>query len=673
MIDVRSSLLLSTFLVTSFVHAEQDNRDLFTLSIEELLQVETDVAGFSSESIAGSPSVVTVFSSGDIQAYGVNNLYDLMNFVPGFQTSVGEKVGAQSKLQSRGVYLDNGYVLVMVDGVRLNEVSFGKASVYTPYINLEIAEKVEIIRGPGSAKYGSNAVLGVINIVTKKDNHLAAGIGNKGQTRFSFGLTEAVFNGTLAASFSIIEADGHDLTVFDHQALNEVETQNPYEHQQMAVSWSNANFELGYRNDSHKQDGFINLNGYHPLNYYLSDNQYWYGKTQYAVSPKTQFTGQLAYANHNIESAGFIESSGIAPFSYDVLEGPYWGTERYSLQANISHQYNEQLQFSVGIELQRESQIKAGVITTHVTDDGQSTSPAIDAHYQNGLIKLSELGDFDALKQSITSRAWFGELQWQIDQQQKVFVGGRYEDYTNAGDAFSPRITYIRQLDPQHQIKAIYSQAFRAPVTNELYSNDGVTVGNSDLQPELVETSELQWLMSNEQFVLETTLFHTKMTDLIVYQKLPSYDRFTFLNSGRTEISGIELLTNVDIAKNLSARATYTHIFNDMINVQYDHFATASIFWSNEKWRSNLHLIYRPSSAISQSVADGEEQIFSEQSQLIVNLSLHYQMGRNLSFNFAVENLNDNQYNGYEPRQSLNDFAVPQPRRQVSLNVRYAF
>ncbi|MBU2882191.1 TonB-dependent receptor [Psychrosphaera sp. B3R10] len=673
MIDVRSSLLLSTLLVAPFAHAKQDNSDLFTLSIEELLQVETSVAGFSSELIAGSPSVVTVFSSGDIQAYGVDNLYDLMNFVPGFQTTVGEKVGAQSKLQSRGVYLDNGYVLVMIDGVRINEVSFGKASVYTPFINLETAEKVEIIRGPGSAKYGSNAFLGVINIVTKKDDHLAAGIGSNGQSRFSFGLTESLFNGTLAANFSFLEADGQKFIISDQQTLNDVETRNPYEHQQMAINWSNANFELGYRKDSHKQDGFINLNGYHPLNYYLSENQYWYGKTQYSFNPKTQLSAQLEYADHLIESAGFIESSGIAPFSHDVLQGPYWGTDRYALQANISHQYSESLEFSVGVEVQRESQVKAGVVTTHVTDDGQSTSPAIDAHYQNGLIKLSELGDFEGLKDSITSRAWFGELQWQIDDQQKVFIGGRYENYNSAGDAFSPRIAYIRKLDQQHQIKAIYSQAFRAPVTNELYSNDGVTVGNSTLKPELVETSELQWLMTNDKFMLETTLFHTKMTDLIVYQELPSNQRFTFFNSGSTELNGIELLSNVDIAPNLSARASYTHIFSDTVNAQYDHFATASLFWSNEKWRSNVHVIYRPASSISQGFTDGNEQYFSETSQFIVNLSLHYQMGRNLSFQFAVENLNDNQYNGYEPRQSLNDFGVPQPRRQMSINARYAF
>ena len=86
------------------------------------------------------------------------------------------------KDHARGVYLDSGNVLVMINGERVNESSFGKASVYMPYIPIEVIEKIEFIRGPGSAIYGSNAFLGVMNIVTSKErNAMQLVVGNNGR------------------------------------------------------------------------------------------------------------------------------------------------------------------------------------------------------------------------------------------------------------------------------------------------------------------------------------------------------------------------------------------------------------------------------------------------------------------------------------------------------------
>jgi outer membrane receptor for ferrienterochelin and colicins len=669
MINVKKSLLTSIIIGCTVcnLHAVED--DLFSLSIEELLRMETDVAGFTSESIASSPSVVTVFTEQDIQAYALDNVFDLMNFVPGFQTTVGEKVGAQTKLQSRGVYLDNGYVLIMIDGVKINEISFGKASVYTPFIDLAMAQKVEIIRGPGSAVYGSNAFLGVINIVTKKDDHLAVGLGKNSESRFHFGLTESVLNGELAASFSYLTGQGDDYSLIDHQAQSTTQTNQPYEHQQMNVSWSNQYIEIGYRNDSHELDGYINLNGYHPDNYYNSENQYWYANANVSFNESTSLNAKFQHADHNIESAGFIVGAGISPFSHDVLQGPYWGTQRKTFQAMINHKLSSNIVLSIGTQFEKETQDKAGVITTHVTDDGQSTSPAIDIYYQDQLVKLDQLGNFDALKQEVSSQAWFAEVSWQIDDMQKLYVGGRYEDYTSAGDAFSPRISYIRKLNGNNQIKAIYSQAFRAPVTNELYSNDGVTFGNDSLKPELVETTEIQWLHNQQAYSVESTLFHTKMKDLIVNKPIDNSTRTSFFNEGQKEITGLELLANINIMEGLKARGTYTYYFDETVNGQYDYFSTASLFWSRGKWQTNLHLIYRPGSTMTQDEVD----LFQESSHLLINASLQYKMGRNLTLGLAVRNGSNTNSQGYEPRQSLNAFSIEQPKRHISIEANYSF
>ena len=95
--------------------------DLFALSFEDLLDVHVDIASKTLETLASAPSTITVFNRQKIASLGVNNAFELMNFVPGMQSTRGDWVGAVPKDHARGVYLDSGNILVMINGERLNE------------------------------------------------------------------------------------------------------------------------------------------------------------------------------------------------------------------------------------------------------------------------------------------------------------------------------------------------------------------------------------------------------------------------------------------------------------------------------------------------------------------------------------------------------------------------
>ncbi len=175
--------------------AFSSEQDLFTLSFEELLDVNINLATKTDETRASVPSSTTVFTHQHIALLGVNNVYDLMNYVPGFQSTRGDWVGAVPKEHTRGVFLNSGNVLVMINGQRLNEASFGKASVYMPHISVDIVDKVEFIRGPGSALYGSNAFLGVMNIITfQARNQMSVGIGEHGYTQVAGSFIKTFLN-----------------------------------------------------------------------------------------------------------------------------------------------------------------------------------------------------------------------------------------------------------------------------------------------------------------------------------------------------------------------------------------------------------------------------------------------------------------------------------------------
>jgi len=647
--------------------------DLFDMSIEQLLNMETSVAGFSSESIVSAPSVVSVFTAMDIQRLGVSNVYDLMNFVPGFQSVTGEFLAGHQKLQSRGVYLDSGYVLVMLDGVRVNEMSFGKAGVYTPYLDLDLAEKVEIIRGPGSAVYGSNAFLGVINIISKKQNSIKVEFGQNDHKKLVTGFSQPLSVGELSFNAALVKGDGQSHKLKLANDIGPQTVSAPYEHQQFSIQWAKDLAKVSYQTDNHELNNFVNLEGYHPDNYYKSQNHYFSAHYEKNWNAKTSYAIDAQYADHEVESAGYIFSGDISPFSNDFITGPYWATNRFTVNASLSHVWSDKINSDFGVQWQSEKQHKAGVVTTHVTPDFESTIP-LDQYYLGELTVLKDLGEFEAIKQTIESVAFYGQLKWQISPVDTLHVGARFEDYKTAGSAFSPRVTYVRKLDDNSQIKAIYSEAFRAPVTNELFSNDSVTLGNPSLKPELVRTTELQYFYQEAKCSLEITGFYTSLSELIASEPIDDGGRTTFVNKGNKDLYGLEALFNYEMTPSWRLRATGTHFLSDTVEGSYDSFYSVGVYFQNGKWKASVNGLLRPSLAVDEGIRlDQKQNVFKESAQQILNVSASYQLGKHLNLQINIDNLTDASYLAYEPRQNRNQYSVPQKGAHTRVSVKYDF
>ena len=169
------NLLISSLLCgTASVHASNEtdsSADYFSMSLEELLNVKISVATKTEQNLSLAPSSVTVFDHATIQRMGVENVYDLLNYVPGFQVTRAVDLAGESRINARGVSSEKGHVLVMINGQRLNETYFGRATLYNRYLVTHNVKRVEVIRGPGSAIYGSNAFLGVVNIITEEEKN----------------------------------------------------------------------------------------------------------------------------------------------------------------------------------------------------------------------------------------------------------------------------------------------------------------------------------------------------------------------------------------------------------------------------------------------------------------------------------------------------------------------
>jgi len=181
---VKSILSLSLLVYGSqfsvALHTTEHSDDFFSMSLEELMQVEITGSTLTSESYNTVPSAVTVFSHDQIKRMGLDSLDELINIVPGFQSYRSTRSANSISTSSRGRRVGNASaeILLLIDGQRLNDPRTS-GSMLVPKLPLMQIERVEFIRGPGSAVYGSNAMLGVINVITRSDvNEIGAGVGS---------------------------------------------------------------------------------------------------------------------------------------------------------------------------------------------------------------------------------------------------------------------------------------------------------------------------------------------------------------------------------------------------------------------------------------------------------------------------------------------------------------
>lgn len=164
---VGGSVLLA--LVASLGLAQGSHeKSLKDLTLEELLQIPLVTPTTRGERAAEAPAVISVLTAAMIRDLGVNTLYEALSYLPGVQ--VMESYFGYTMVNIRGVLEShyNNKVLLMVNGVPTREAIQG--SFHLEIIPIGAIDRIELVRGPGSALYGTNAFAGVINIITKKGN-----------------------------------------------------------------------------------------------------------------------------------------------------------------------------------------------------------------------------------------------------------------------------------------------------------------------------------------------------------------------------------------------------------------------------------------------------------------------------------------------------------------------
>ncbi|MCK9605209.1 MAG: TonB-dependent receptor [Methylomonas sp.] len=543
------SLLLS--FMGSVAHAQHDMDDLMALSPAQLADISVSIASGTMKSLSHSAAVTSVITAEQIKAMGATELHEILETIPGMHVTI-QPVTNDYNYSMRGIRNDtNSEVLMMMNGTRFS-VPYQGTHMPGMIIPVQNIQRVEVIRGPGSALYGADAFAGVINIVTKKaadlDGVTVGARGGNADTKSSWGQYGGQWQGwDVAASLQyshngadpdrIIQADALTGTGFS-SAPGPMQTQN--ERWNGHLNLQRKHWDLGFWAFNEADGGFRagtagaldnkgKLNGSN----YLADVHY---STEddledWELQPHASFLHTDVNANiYNtppgsvlpIDSSGNVTdqlalTKGLVTFPDGMrfntgvkntvvnfeLTSIYKGFTDHLLRLVSGYRYEE-------MNTQEARNFGVGVI------DGASLKPNA-VNLASGLQNLTGtpytfIGDHH---RDIWSMAIQDE--WQIATDWHLTTGLRYDHYSDFGSTWNPRAALVWDINPKLTGKILYGQAYRAPSFLEQYQqNSPLFTGSPSLKPETIETTELafDYRPTNN---LRTTLnlFHYQIKDLI--------------------------------------------------------------------------------------------------------------------------------------------------------------
>lgn len=577
--------------------AEAEVEKLFALSLEELFDLTVEVATKSEKNLADSPSTVSVFSAAEIDALGIDNLQQLLNLVPGFQSYFDGFLGETKAVSSRGrrASTSSFELLVLYDGQRLQEDRSGSAMDLNPALSLANIARVEIIRGPGSAIYGSNAFTGIINLVTKTgENNVSIGVGEGDLYRAAINYSTPLAQGQWSVFLQGFDQHGQnqnlllsDLPAVSHNSNSGFDFYTKY-----SSDSSNINIRYSRRD----VEGFYTLER-------IDDefNQGQRGQFHFAADHRWTLNDTLGlkarafYIQHQVDLDVTLESAGTLAF----ISNPPSNEPLYTRVELEGHETGIELEFDWQISANSEALF--GIVHRRPeTDDGLVGNNFDLAMLLNNQFPVNYYGELKKtavvqIGQKRFVNSVFMQYDGQLTAQLMFTTGIRYDDYSDFGSTLNPRLGLVYKVNDVHRLKFSYGQAFRAPTpTQTRLANNPITVGNRDIQPEKMKTFELHWSGAYQYFNVGLTLFDNKIEDAVA--QLPTADgtKVQWDNGPTWENSGAELELFAELTDALYVRAAYSKLFDQPADSvrQSDNLLSASINYRHGLWNFNLNGYY---------------------------------------------------------------------------------
>jgi outer membrane cobalamin receptor len=448
------------------------------VSIDELLKMKTSVASKTELTPRETPGIISIVTENEIKKSGARDLIDVLRLVPGFE--FGYDVAGVIGIGMRGNWVHEGKLLLMIDNQEINDLYYYN-NVFGNHFDVQQIKRIEIIRGPGSAIYGGNAELAVINIITKNgddingiEGSVAYGrmVETMGRNNYDIQAGDKIKDWDISVKGFIGRGNRSEesTTTFVLDTLDYAKGGSEIKTENINLGLNNKNLAVRFIYDNYSTE--YTENAWHALNVfktYIGEIKY-----KFDINEKLSITPSISYKNN----LPYYEEG----WNRDVR------IERYKGNITASYKPIKNLDLLAGVE--------------YYKDNCWMIYDSIDSYFY-----------FDTTKNNFTSNNTSIFLQGVYKWKMLNFIAGiRAERHNFYGNSYAPRIGITGIIEDFH-FKLLYSRAYRAP-----------SIGNIDVSLDLkteytnVVELELGYKINSNNFIT------ANLYDITIYRPIVYYE-----------------------------------------------------------------------------------------------------------------------------------------------------
>lgn len=589
---------------------------------------------------ADTPANISVITKEAIADNNYSNAAEAISKVPGVNV-LGS--GAKGTSMGQDKILINGdeRVLVLIDGRRVNLGSSGNYSAdWLPPVNA--IERIEVLKGAGSALYGTDAVGGVINVITKKgselDSHVTLRAATGSWNTEQYGITAG---GATKGGLGVFVSASKD-------------RRGNYSYKDIAGDVKKM------PNSGFNTEGF-NL------------------KLDQQVGRDNRVTMQFEHLN----------AEGGSPFRYDRL-GASDRHKRLNNNVNLRYDWHESSDNSGYVQVYnnyQHAQFSSDIAA--LTGDFNERTTGIDVQQNFTTSKTNQItaglqyyktevenaGLYEG-KRDINNKALFLEDRWQFAESWQLNTGLRFDHHSKYGSEITPHIAVNKKFNEDSNVYLSWGKVFNAPTTDELYSIDPMGLGNPDLQP---ETGYVLTLGGNtkigEKTNLAASVFTSKIKDAIDWDwtSIPNVSFVRNINEEKRQ--GLEFNIDHTFDEHISAYASYTYLQVKENNIDGHGFVRdiknkPNIYRTGMKYKNNEWLF----NADLTAVTGQNKAAYTDKSYVILDLGAQCKINNNAKMFIKGYNLTNARYQEYGGFLfGSSHAAYPMPSRSFIVGLEYNF
>lgn len=517
-------------------HAESAPEETFAL--DEMVVTATRTAKDAKD----IPAAVQVITRKTIEEQGAQTLRDVLRYATGIQLSRSSTATGRDAVSIRG--FDSRFSMILIDGKRIaSEID---QNYELDRIPLENIECIEIVRGPVSSLYGTEALGGVINIITKKSKTQAMTIdagtglfsgGRSGKDRYSFAYESGdIGKFSVSISGSQLENDA----MFKSNGL----TFEPY------GTRKNINAVIDYRlSDSET----VSLS-----KGYMEESTYEYVKPAAAILKSRDYVERdeqsVSYSKKEADQELFLRFyQSVMDKSLDQYNGSTlanWVRAKRTVnmyEGRITQTLNAQHRLTFGAEYRPET-FRGTAVNT-----GEGYFTVV---HPSGAVKTGSTAE-------LNYSAAYLQDEWNISDKWLAVMSVRYDDSNKFESNVSPKAGFTYKLNGDTRFKLNVAQGFRSPTPNQLYQSSATQIVNPNLKSETSNSYDISIEKDWKKKSGKLTFFHNDVSDMIDLVIVSGTTK-QYQNISKVSIQGIEAELIYNLSDRLSWSNSYTYL--DAVN-----------------------------------------------------------------------------------------------------------